>query len=148
MYKEFALYKANRDLLDKRYNLKTEEQRVREIEFAHNIKESQQQLEIEMKKAKDTEVQQIEKDIEKKANKKADEAAMVKYKDIIDKLKMEIEKKQRELDKKDEESKLMNVKIEKLQYFKSACLRGLKTLKFFNFDIHQLTLFILLVKLS
>ena len=111
-------------MLDKRYNLKTEEQRAREIEFAHNMKESQQKLEIEMKKAKDTEIKVIKKKIKKKASKKADEAAMVKYKDTIDKLNKEIEEKQGELDKKDEESKLMNIKIEELRWYKSDYLRG------------------------
>ena len=106
MYKEFALYKTNRDMLDKRYNLKTEEQRVREIEFAHKIKESQQKLEIEMKKAKDAEVQEIK------------EVAMVRHKDTIDKLKMELEETIREFDNKGEENELISAIIKELEIFK------------------------------
>ena len=72
-----------------------------------------------MKNAKDTKVEEMEKEKEKKV----DEAAMVKYKDTIDKLNEELEEKQRELDKKDEENKLMNLEVEKLESFKPACLK-------------------------
>ena len=112
MFKEYALYKTNRDMLDKRYSLRTEEQRMKDIEFKHNMNEHKQQLEIEMTNAKRSELEEIEK--------KADEAAMTKYKDTIERLRKEINDKNLELDKKEEESKLMSVKIEELEEYQSA----------------------------
>ena len=111
MFREYAIYKANRDMLNKRYSLRTEEQRMRDIEFKYHMNEHKQQLEIEMKKDKKKKV--------KKAKKKAEEAAMVKYQDIIEKLRKDIDNKQSELDIKDEENKLMSVKIESLEVYKS-----------------------------
>ena len=83
MFKEYALYKANRDMLDKKYWLKSEEQRLKDIEFTEKVTDYKHQLEIEMENSWKSEIEQIEK--------KADEAAMVKYKDTIEKLRKDID---------------------------------------------------------
>ena len=74
MFKEYALYKANRDMLDKKYCLKSEEQRLKDIEFIEKVTDYKHQLEIEMENSWKSEIEQIEK--------KADEAAMMRLDEI------------------------------------------------------------------
>ena len=111
MYKEYALYKANRDMLDKRYSLKTEEQRLRDIEFKQKIDEYEQNMKIELENAKNMKMEEIDR--------KTDQVVMDKYKDVIHKLKLDIDERQKKLEKTEEENKLMSATIEELEEYKS-----------------------------
>ena len=101
------MYKAEREILEHKDKLQ-------------NIFERQKQLEIE-KQVNDYKEQVLSKILQQDSDEvkaiklKAEEEAKVKQKLLIDRLRQEIDQKQRELDRRDEEDKCKDMQIEKLE---------------------------------
>ena len=112
MFKEYAMYKANREMLETQWALKDEFKRQRENKMRQEMLEYKQKIQKRLEELRDDEI--------KEASKRAEKEAEDKNKNLIDRLKKDIEDRQKELERQAEESKLKDIEIEDLEKYKQV----------------------------
>ena len=101
------MYKAEREILENRGNLKDEIERLKQIEIDKQVLAYKEQVLSKILEQESDEVKAIKIKIE--------EDAKLKQKELIDRLRQQIDEKNKELDRINEEDKRKDQQIEELE---------------------------------
>ena len=104
------MYKAEREMLENRGNLKDEIERLKQIEIDKQVLAYKEQVLSKILEQESDEVKAIKIKIE--------EDAKLKQKELINRLRQQIDEKNKELDRINEEDKRKDQQIEELENYK------------------------------
>ena len=104
------MYKAEREILENRGDLKDEIERLKQIEIDKQVLAYKEQVLSKILEQESDEVKAIKKKIE--------EDVKLKQKELINRLRQQIDEKNKELDRINEEDKRKDQQIEELENYK------------------------------